>query len=105
MLTGRRLFEGETASDTLAGVLRAELPWDELPKNTAPTIRRLLERCLDRDPSRRLQAIAEARIALEDLKAGRSDESAPPHCRRRRFPFRTRTMWPGSWPSWLWPRP
>jgi len=77
MLTGRRVFEGETTSDTLASVLRAELPWDDLPKNTPPTIRRLLERCLDRDPSRRLQAIAEARIALEDLKEGRSDESAP----------------------------
>ena len=75
MLTGRRIFEGETVSDTLAGVLRAEVPWDQLPKDTAPTIRRLLERCLERDPSRRLQSIAEARIALEDLKAGRSDES------------------------------
>jgi len=77
MVTGRRVFEGETVSDTLAGVLRAELPLDQLPKNTPPTIRRLLKRCLERDNSRRLQAIAEARIALEDLKAGRSDESAP----------------------------
>jgi Tol biopolymer transport system component len=77
MLTGLRLFEGETVSDTLAGVLRADVPWDQLPKNTPPTLRRLLERCLERDPSRRLQAIGEARIALEDLKAGRSDESAP----------------------------
>jgi eukaryotic-like serine/threonine-protein kinase len=77
MLSGRRVFEGETVSDTLAGVLRAELPWDQIPENTTPTLRRLLERCLDRDPSRRLQAIAEARIALEDLKAGRSDESSP----------------------------
>ncbi|MDX2472847.1 MAG: protein kinase [Candidatus Krumholzibacteria bacterium] len=77
MLTGGRVFEGDTVSDTLAGVLRAELPWDQLPKDTAPTLRHLLERCLERDPSRRLQAIAEARIALEDLTEGRSDESAP----------------------------
>jgi Tol biopolymer transport system component len=76
MLTGKRLFEGETASDTLAGVLRADVPWDELPHNTPPTLRRLMKRCLERDVSRRLQATAEARIALEDLKAGRSDESA-----------------------------
>jgi Tol biopolymer transport system component len=75
MLTGRRLFEGETVSDTLAGVLRADLPWEQRPKKTTPTVRRLLERCLERDPSRRLQAIAEARIAFEDLKAGRSDET------------------------------
>jgi serine/threonine protein kinase/Tol biopolymer transport system component len=72
MLTGQRLFEGETVSDTLAGVLRADVPWDQLPKDTPPTLRRLLERCLERDPSRRLQAIAEARISLEDLKAGSS---------------------------------
>ena len=76
MLTGRRLFEGETVSDTLAGVLRAEVPWDQLPHDTAPTLRRIITRCLDRDASRRLQSIAEARIALEDLKAGRTGESA-----------------------------
>jgi serine/threonine protein kinase len=50
MLTGRRLFEGETVSDTLAGVLRADVPWDQLPKDTPPGIRRLLERCLERNP-------------------------------------------------------
>jgi len=77
MLTGNRVFEGDTVSDTLAGVLRAEVPWGELPKETAPTLRRLLERCLERDPTRRLQAIAEARIVLEDLKEGRADELAP----------------------------
>lgn len=75
MLTGKRLFEGETASDTLAGVLRADVPWDQLPPNTSPTLRRLMKRCLERDVSRRLQAVAEARIALEDQKAGRSDEA------------------------------
>ncbi len=76
MLTGKRLFDGETVSDTLAGILRADVTWDELPHDTPPTLRRLMKRCLERDVSRRLQAIAEARIALEDLKAGRSDESA-----------------------------
>jgi Tol biopolymer transport system component/tRNA A-37 threonylcarbamoyl transferase component Bud32 len=77
MLSGQRLFAGETASDTLAGVLRAEVPWEQLPADTTPTLRRLLERCLERDPARRLQAIAEARITLEDLKAGHTDESPP----------------------------
>jgi len=78
MLSGRPVFEGETVSDTLAGVLRAEVPWEELPKDTSPTLRRLLQRCLDRDPTRRLQAIGEARIMLEDLEAGRTDEAAAP---------------------------
>jgi len=75
MLTGKRLFDGETVSDTLAGVLRADVPWDAVPHNTPKGLRRLMTRCLERDVSRRLQAIAEARIALEDLKAGRGDES------------------------------
>ena len=78
MLVGQRLFDGETVSDTLAGVLRADLPWDDLPKGTPPALRRLLERCLERDKSRRLQAIAEARITLEDIKSGRADEITVP---------------------------
>ena len=94
LLTGKRIFDGETVSDTLAAVLRADVPWDELPKDTPPTLRRLLERCLERDPSRRLQASAEARIALEDLKAGRTDESAPQATAQRESRFgRERLVW------------
>lgn len=94
MLTGARLFDGETVSDTLAGVLRADVPWDQLPKSTPPTLRKLLVRCLERDPSRRLQAIAEARIALEDLRAGRSDESQPRSTAKSSSRFaRERLVW------------
>ncbi|MGH9364885.1 MAG: protein kinase domain-containing protein, partial [Thermoanaerobaculia bacterium] len=66
MLTGRRAFEGETVSDTLAAVLTRELDWARLPSKTPPSVQRLLRRCLDRDVRSRLQAIGEARIALED---------------------------------------
>jgi serine/threonine protein kinase len=94
MLTGQRMFDGETVSDTLAGVLRADIPWDQLPKDTPPTLRRIMERCLDRDPSRRLQAIAEARIALEDLNAGRTDETGQPAGKKRKRGFtRERIVW------------
>jgi serine/threonine protein kinase len=65
MLTGRRLFAGETVSDTLAAVLRQEVDWSLLPKGLAAADRRLLERCLERDPKRRLRDIGEARLALE----------------------------------------
>jgi WD40 repeat protein len=65
MLTGKRLFHGETVSDTLAAVLRADIDSKTLPAGTPPAIRRLLERCLERDPKRRLRDIGEARIALE----------------------------------------
>ena len=49
MLTGRRLFAGETVSDTLAAVLRQDIDWTALPVGTPPGVRLLLERCLDRD--------------------------------------------------------
>jgi Tol biopolymer transport system component len=65
MLTGRQTFEGETASETLAAVMKDEIPWSRLPAATPPRMRRLLERCLMRDPRQRLQAIGEARIVLE----------------------------------------
>jgi Tol biopolymer transport system component/tRNA A-37 threonylcarbamoyl transferase component Bud32 len=64
MLTGRRAFEGEEITDVLAAVLRQELDWSGLPADVPPRIRRLLDRCLDRDPRRRLRDIGEARLVL-----------------------------------------
>ncbi len=72
MLTGKRLFTGETVSDTLAAVLRQEIDWKALPAPTPPGLRRLLERCLDRDSKTRLRDIGEARIALGE-KLGTPD--------------------------------
>jgi serine/threonine protein kinase/Tol biopolymer transport system component len=69
MLTGRRVFEGETTSDLLAAVLRQDIPWDRLPSDTPPHVRVLLERCLTRDPRERLRDIGEARIALTSSPA------------------------------------
>jgi len=67
MLTGGRLFSGETASDVLAAVLRQEIAWKALPAATPEAVRRLLVRCLDRDPRRRLRDAGEARIALGEV--------------------------------------
>ena len=64
MLTGRRLFEGETVSDTLAAVLREEVPWASLPAQTPRGVVQLLRRCLTRDPRQRLRDIGDARFAL-----------------------------------------
>jgi Tol biopolymer transport system component len=65
MLTGQRLFEGETVSDVLAAVLTREVDWPKLPATTPAHVAHLLRRCLERDPRGRLQAIGEARLALE----------------------------------------
>jgi Tol biopolymer transport system component len=66
MLTGQRLFAGETVSDTLAAVLRQDVDWTRLPPSLAAAHRRLIQRCLERDPGKRLRDIGEARIALEE---------------------------------------
>ncbi len=76
MLTGRRLFAGETVSDTLAAVLRNAISFDELPPATPPQVRALLSRCLERDPKNRLRDIGEARVSLDAITDGAS--SAPP---------------------------
>ncbi len=70
MLTGRRLFEGETASLTLAAVLRSPIDFDPLPRQTPVAIRGLLRRCLDRNAKNRLRDIGEARVAIESALAG-----------------------------------
>ena len=74
MLTGRPLFGGETVTETLAAVLRDTPQLDALPPNTPPHIRRLLARCLERNPRQRLRDIGEARIAL----AGPADSASSP---------------------------
>jgi Tol biopolymer transport system component len=67
MLTGSRLFMGETVSDTLASVLRADVDLSELPDNTPHAIRTMLRRCLERNPKNRLHDIADARLAIDDV--------------------------------------
>ena len=66
MLTGDRLFGGDTVSDTLASVLKEEPDWSTLPAETPPAVRRLLARCLAKHPRERLHDIADARLDLED---------------------------------------
>jgi len=55
MLTGRRAFEGEDVSTTLAAVLMRDPDWDALPASTPPALILLMRRCLDRDPRTRLR--------------------------------------------------
>jgi WD40 repeat protein len=84
MLTRKRAFAGETTSDTLAAVLRAEPVWDVVPTR----IRRLVRRCLEKDPKRRLRDIGEARLAIEEYLTGEaSAELAPQPTRLRVLPW------------------
>ena len=70
MLTGETTFRGESVTDTLAAVIRAEPDWSQLPAATPIRVRVLLQRCLQKDPKQRLQAIGDARIALDEVLSG-----------------------------------
>src|SRR5688572_6687097 len=70
MLTGRRLFDGDDVSVTLAGVLKDEPDWSRLPAATPAALHQLLRRTLVKDPKQRLQSIGEARILIDGLMSG-----------------------------------
>src|SRR5262249_3864608 len=69
MLTGRRLFTGETPSEILARVITEEPPWDRLPARCPAPIARLLRRCLRKRARERLQDIGDARLELSEVGA------------------------------------
>jgi len=78
MLTGQRLFEGETVSDVLAAVLTREVDLRRLPPGTQRAVSTLLQRCLERDPRQRLHDVADARIVLDEIRGGRGGVEAAP---------------------------
>ncbi|HSE64965.1 MAG TPA: protein kinase [Thermoanaerobaculia bacterium] len=69
MLTGRRLFEGETVSHVLAGVLKDTPDMTALPAGTPERIVSLIRRCLRRKPRERLQSIGDARMLIDEVLA------------------------------------
>jgi len=74
MLTGRIAFGGDTVSDTIAAILGREPEWSAL--QAPASLRRVLQRCLEKDPRRRLHDIADARIEIEDIISGAADAPA-----------------------------
>ncbi len=76
MLTGKRAFQGESATDTLAAIIKEEPDWSELPGATPVRVRVLLQRCLQKDPKQRLRDIGDARISLDEVLSG-APEAAP----------------------------
>ncbi len=76
ILTGRMPFHGETLTDTLAAVLKEDPDWSQLPATTQPQVRSLLQRCLKKEVKLRLQAIGDARIVLEEVLSGTSQDNS-----------------------------
>ena len=69
MLTGHRAFAGDSVAETIACVLTKDPDWTALPPNTPATLHRLLQRCLSKDASRRLDSAAAARLEVDDALA------------------------------------
>ena len=65
MLTGRAAFAGDTVTDIIAALVSRDPDWTALPAATPPSIRRLLMRCAEKDPKRRLRDIGDARLEID----------------------------------------
>ena len=76
-LSGKRVFEGEDASITLASVLKSDPDWERLPGDTPKKLQELLRRCLSKDPRQRLHDIGDARLEIEEAIAAPEDEETP----------------------------
>ena len=81
MLSGHRLFEGDSVSHVIAAVLKDQPDFSMLPPDTPPPVKRLLRRCLEKDRKRRLADASDARLELDEAMTlpvgdGTSDSSS-----------------------------
>ena len=97
MLSGKRLFTGDSIPETLAGVLKTEVDFSELRIETPAEIRRLLRRCLQRKRKMRLHHIADARLVIDDVVSGTDgDEMDPAIAPTGSTPSRASRWWPAA---------
>ena len=90
MLTGERLYTGETVTDVIAAVVTREPDWGKLPTDTPVALRRVLQRCMQKDPRKRLRDIGDA--ALELAAPSADDSGARPVSPAAR-PAASRSRW------------
>ena len=86
MLTGRLAFRGETDSDIIGKILEREPDWSALPAATPAAVRRLLLRCLAKDPKQRFRDVGDVRIEMDridDVLPGVPNDVAPRAARAR----------------------
>jgi serine/threonine-protein kinase len=78
MLAGQRAFKGDDVSDVLAAVLRQEIDWNALPPSTPANVKRVLARCLERDPKQRLRDIGDVWIGMDTPEAAAAPVPSAP---------------------------
>src|SRR5262245_58509038 len=70
MLAGRTPFNGATASDCIAAILKEEPPeLSETNQKVTPQLEKIVRRCLEKNPERRFQSASDLRFALEALSS------------------------------------
>ncbi len=93
MLTGEGPFRGETATDSIGAILHKDVDLDRLPAQTPAMVRHVMRRCLERDKTKRMQAIGDVRVELEEaarlLESGEYEPVGAAAATRRK--------------SWAWP--
>jgi eukaryotic-like serine/threonine-protein kinase len=95
MLTGRQAFTGETPSEVMASVMKEEPNWAVTPATLPAPIRRLLRRCLEKDPKKRLSSMSDVRLELTETDADAppsSSLSVPASVRRSMLPVAAATI-------------
>jgi eukaryotic-like serine/threonine-protein kinase len=96
MLAGERAFAGDHLSDVVARIIEREPDFGVLPTDTPVAIRRLLQRCLAKDPRHRLRDIGDARLEIAEVRASAGVESLEPAAAlaaRGTARWRERTAW------------
>ena len=84
MLTGKRAFEGDDVSDTLAMVLKGEPEWHALPGDVSPLVVTLIRRCLEKDRRRRIAEFSTALFIIDESGHVAAAVPAPRESRIRR---------------------
>jgi Tol biopolymer transport system component/predicted Ser/Thr protein kinase len=84
MLTGKRAFPGDDATDTIVAVVSKEPDWSALPAAVPATIRKLLRRCLEKDPKQRIDSAAVARLEIDEARTSAPAAAAITMGRSRR---------------------
>ena len=78
MLTGKRAFDGEDVSMTLAAVMKAEPDWTAMPSEAPPSLRACLTRCLQKDPRQRLRDVGDVRLVIDGAFTAINGNHSPP---------------------------
>ena len=117
LLAGKCLFAGDNVTETIANVITQPPDWNALPATTPAPVRRLLRRCLEKDPRNRYQSAGDVRIEIDEMLsgapggesgpivAGAAASAAPTPAWRRLLPWALAIVAVAALAYSQWPRP